>query len=161
MPKAMKGSIMENANTCRSAHPNSPHYLLAYRTVKHFYSEVVRANVVSSNISSSLGYQMQQSIKDLMDELKGAGRDYELFLRGGYHGDDLNRWEFFVNGEHLATIDRDYGFDCFDISATHFKDTMATLLELSDIAPLTELERSMLDAQRRVNRILAVLAPDE
>lgn len=157
----MKGSIMENANTCRSAHPNSPHYLLAYRTVKHFYSEVVRANVVSSNISSSLGYQMQQSIKDLMDELKDAGRDYELFLRGGYHGDDLNRWEFFVNGEHLATIDRDYGFDCFDISATHFKDTMVILLELSDIAPLTELERSMLDAQCRVNRILAVLAPDE
>lgn len=152
---------MENANTCRSAHPNSPHYLLAYRTVKHFYSEVVRANVVSSNISSSLGYQMQQSIKDLMDELKDAGRDYELFLRGGYHGDDLNRWEFFVNGEHLATIDRDYGFDCFDISATHFKDTMVILLELSDIAPLTELERSMLDAQCRVNRILAVLAPDE
>lgn len=131
-----------------------PHMLLAFRKVEHFYAEVVRSSSASVNMSASLGYQMQESVKDLMGEFKAFGKDYELFLEGGFHGNDLHRWNLFVNGEHLATIDKDYGYDCFDISATCFKDTISALIELSDIQPLTKTEREVLDAQLKAQQII-------
>lgn len=131
-----------------------PHMLLACRKVEHFYSEVVHGSSTSTKLSSSLGYQMQESIKDLKEEFKAFGKDYELHLDGGYYGDDLHRWDLYVNGEHLATIDKDYGYDCFDVSATCFKDTIAAMIELSDIQPLTKIEREMLNAQIRAIKII-------
>lgn len=130
------------------------HRLLAFRRVRNFYSEPVRVNSTSTNISSSLGYQMEQSIKDLMAELKESGRDYELHLQGGSYGNRLKRWNLYVNDAHLAEIDSDYGYDCFDESGTFFKDTIRSLIELSDIQPLTEVERRELDARIKAEKIV-------
>lgn len=133
--------------------PRLPHMLLSCRKVEHLYSEVVHGSVTATKLSSSLGYQMQESIRDLMEEFKAFGRDYELHLEGGYYGNDLHRWDLYVNGEHLATIDKDYGYDCFDVSSTCFKDTIAAMIELSDIQPLTKIEREVLNAQIRATKI--------
>lgn len=139
-----------------SAQPNRTHssrMLIARRVVKNFYKEVVHASSTSVNVTSSLNYQIEESIKDLMMELKDKGLDYELHLERDTR-DNMRQWDLYLNGEHFATIDEDYGYDCFDISVTHFKETIATLIELSDIEPLTELERQVLDAQVKAMKMI-------
>lgn len=132
--------------------------LLAHRVVKHFYSEPVRVNFVSIKASSSLGYQMEKSLEDLETELRAQGKDYDFAFLGGFYGNELDQWELYINGEHFATIDDDYGYDCFDISATHFKDTIGTLLETSGIEPLTTQERKALDTQREAEKMAKTLS---
>lgn len=126
--------------------------LLAFRRVRNFYTEPVRGSATSIKQSSSLGYQMQKSVEDLMAEFRESGKDYELYLQGGFYGNEMRRWNLYVNDVHLAVIDSDYGYDCFDQSGTFFKDTIGALIELSDVEPLTELERKELDAQVKAKK---------
>lgn len=130
-----------------------PYYLHSHKRLKHFYVEPVQTNFVSRKFSSSLGYQMEMSIKDLENELRAAGKDFDFVLQGGIYGDWHNQWTLYVNGEQFASIDEDYGYDCFDKSPTHFKETIASLIDSSGIESFTEQERATLDAQRKASRL--------
>ncbi|WP_251197678.1 hypothetical protein [Anaerotardibacter muris] len=132
---------------------HKPHMLLSFRRVKNFYTPVVHVNSTSTNVTSSLKYQVEESLKDLESELRERGKDYVLHLEQ----DDrevMRRWDVYLNGEHFATFDEDYAYDCFDISGTHFKDSIAALIELSEIEPLTELEREIYDAQIKAAKMI-------
>lgn len=148
MLKTMKGRKMENAQR------NLPYNLTLTERMRNFYVEPTGGVPTARKLSSSLGYQMTRSVDDLMAELKEAGKDYELHLVGGFHGDERGRWQLYVNGEHLATIDENYGYECFDESGTRFKETVAKLIEQSGIQPLTAFERAVLDAQVKAMRII-------
>lgn len=128
-----------------------PHNLLAWRSVRHHYVDRFPASFAGAKIIRSLGFQMRASVQDLAEELRAQGRDYDLLLKGGFWGNRDGRWELLLNGERFALIDRDYGFDCFDVSSTQFKDEIAELIEQAEqkskIHPLSERERKELDAR--------------
>lgn len=128
-----------------------PHPLLARREVTHPYVELKVESLPAMRVIRSLGYQMRASIQDLMSELEEWGKDYDLLLEGGFYGDNERRWNLYVNDEHFATIDADYGYDCFDESANLFKMRIAELIKdaerRSKIKPLGKQERDHLDKE--------------
>lgn len=128
---------------------NSPPYgLFARRSVRNFYQ--LPHSWPAAKFLSALGFQMRATIQDLASELRKQGRDYDLLLQGGPEG-KRGYWKLLLNGELFATIDRDYGFDCFDVSSTQFKDKVAELIDQAEqrskIRPLSERERKDLDAR--------------
>lgn len=131
----------------------NPRMLFASRHVKNTYAEVVHNNPLGTKITSSLDYQMTESLKDLMKELRDEGRDYELYLEK-HPKDILRRWNIYANGEKLAELDEDFGYDCFDISTTCFKETVTQLINNSNIQPLSQLERNELNAQVKAKKII-------
>lgn len=145
---------------------NSPPYnLVARRSVRHRYVDRLPGSLAAAKMFMSLGFQMRASVQDLAEELRAQGRDYDLLLKGGFWG-NKGRWELLLNGERFALIDCDYGFDCFDVSSTQFKDRIAELIDQAEqkskIHPLSERERGELDT-RLMSKPLewGRLCPDE
>lgn len=143
----MAHSILHAAQSTESA--ATPVLLTAARTVKHYLDDPAShavGSVTQAKGLRSLEHQMTYSVDALERELAAEGHDYLLQLVV----DGTDRWGLYANGDRIAIIDRDFGYDCFDVSATCFMERVREVVLASGIEPLEPGQRRAIEIARKV-----------